>query len=424
MNIEKKSLEMHRKLKGKLETMPKCEIKDSEDISLLYTPGVAYPCLEIKKDLKKAYEYTMKFNTIAIVTNGTRVLGLGNIGCEASLPVMEGKALLFKRYGAVDAIPLPINERDVEKFIEMVRKLTPAFGGINLEDIESPQCFKILERLREELDIPVWHDDQQGTATVILAGLINATKLVAKDLKKCKIVVFGIGAANSATVKLLENYGVDIGNIVVLDRKGILNEDRKDLKETYKWEFCLKTNKENLKGDLKNAIKNADILIAASKSGPGTIDGKLIEKMNDDAIVFALANPVPEIMPEEAKKHGAKIVATGRSDYPNQVNNSLIFPAMFRGVLSVMAKRITDKMMIKAAKTLAKIAEKRGLNYNYILPKMEEYDLFCDELATEIGMEAIKENLAIRKINKIELKDEIERMLKENREKLKMLGRL
>jgi len=423
MNIKEESLELHKKLKGKLETMPKCDVKTSKDISLLYTPGVAYPCLEIKEDVDKAYEYTMKYNTIAIITNGTRVLGLGNIGCEASLPVMEGKALLFKRYGAVDAVPLPINERDVDKFVEIVSKITPAFGGINLEDIESPQCFKILEVLRDKLNIPVWHDDQQGTATVILAGLINATKIVGKDLKDCKIVVFGIGAANTATVKLLEHYGVDIGNVVIVDSKGILNREREDLKNTYKWEFCVKSNKEGLKGDLSVAIKDADILIAASKPGPGTIDGKLIEKMNEEAIVFALANPVPEIMPEEAKKHGAKIVATGRSDYPNQVNNSLIFPAMFRGVLSVMAKKISEGMMVKAAETLAKVAEEK-MNETYILPKMEEYDSFCGFLATEIGMEAIRENLVRRKISKEKLREEIEKMLEENREKLIKLGRL
>ncbi len=419
---ESKPLAWHRFYRGKVEVLPKCAIRDLDDFAIYYTPGVAEPCLEIKDDPDTAYEYTSKWNTVAIVTDGSRVLGLGNIGALASLPVMEGKALLFKYLGGVDAFPLPIDEQNPDKLIEIVKKVSPAFGGINLEDISTPKCFYILDRLRKELDIPVWHDDQQGTATATLAGLINALKLVGKRIEDVKIAVVGVGASNTATVRLLEKFGAKPENMFLVDSKGILGRHREDLKDTYKWEFCLKTNGEGRVGGIREALKGVDVVIAASRPGPGIIKPEWIKEMAEDPIVFALANPVPEILPEDAKKAGAKIVATGRSDFPNQVNNSLVFPAVFRGVLTVRAKTITDEMTIEAAKALAKFAEP-NLSEDYIVPRMTESDVF-PEVATAVALKAIEQGVARLKMSRDEIYRECKELIENTQEKIRKLMEL
>jgi malate dehydrogenase (oxaloacetate-decarboxylating) len=381
------SIEAHRRCRGKIEIMPKCDVKSYDDFAVWYTPGVAEACRAITEDRAEAFELTNRWNTVAIVTDGTRVLGLGNIGAEAALPVMEGKALLFKCLGGVDAVPLCLNGR-VE---EVVRAIAPTFGGINLEDIESPRCFSLLEKLRSTLDIPVWHDDQQGTATAVVAGLINALRVAGKRAEDIRIVVVGAGAAGVAIERLLPEMGVDEGKIIVTDVKGILNEEREDLESNpYARAICERTNRESMSGGIAQAMKGADVVIAAS--APGALRKEHIGVMNDNAIVFAMANPVPEIMPAEAMDAGAMIVATGRSDFENQVNNSLVFPAVFRGVLDVRAKKITDDMCIAAAKALAESAEAR-LSEHYILPRMDETEPFVRE-ATAVGMEAIREGIA------------------------------
>jgi len=418
-----KPLVWHRFYRGKVEVLPKCAIRSLEDFAVYYTPGVAEPCLRIKENPDDAYEYTFKWNTVAVVTDGSRVLGLGNIGALASLPVMEGKALLFKYLGGVDAFPLPIAEQDEDKFIEIVKAISPAFGGINLEDLSTPKCFSILDRLKEELDIPVWHDDQQGTATATLAGLINALKLVGKKIEDVTIAIIGVGAANVATVRLLEKYGAKPENMILVDSKGILGTHRDDLKGTYKWELCLKTNGESRVGGIREALKGVDVVIAASKPGPGVIKKEWIKEMADNPIVFALANPVPEILPEEAKEAGAKIVATGRSDYPNQVNNSLVFPAVFRGVLTVRARTITDEMTIEAAKTLAKFAEENGLSEDYIIPTMTESEVF-PEVATAVALKAIEQGVARIRLSRDEIYRECKEIIDKTQKKLAKLMEL
>ena len=377
--------------------IPKVPIKSLDDFSVLYTPGVAAVSKEIAKNKDLSFHYTYRWNAIAIVTDGTRVLGLGDIGPEAAMPVMEGKALIFKYLGGVDAIPLPINTKDPDKIVETVKILESAFGGINLEDIESPKCFYILDKLRQILEIPVWHDDQQGTAGATLAGLITSIEITGKDPKSMKIILYGAGAANIATARLLYKYGIPYENMVVIDSRGPLYKGRQDedemkLENPWKYELLEKTNKEGVK-TLEEAFKNADVLIAASKPGPGVIKPEWIKLMNKDPIVFALANPVPEIWPDEAKKAGAKIVATGRSDLPNQVNNSLIFPAVFRGALDVRAKTISDEMVIEAARELAAFAREKGLSENYIIPKMTEWEVY-PRVAAAVGMKAIQQGLA------------------------------
>jgi len=346
------ALKLHPFYRGKIEIVPKCIIRNSSDFAIWYTPGVAQTCKIIARHKEAVYDNTNKWNTIAIVSDGTRVLGLGDIGPEAGLPVMEGKALLFKYLGGVDAFPICLDTKDPDEIITAVKWLQPSLGGINLEDIEKPKCFYILERLREEMDIPVWHDDQQGTATIILAGLLNALKIIGKDIAEIKISMIGAGAANMAIARLLISAGVPASNIIMADSKGILHPERKDIdreKDIQKWKMCGETNKEGRKGDIKKAIEGTDICIACSRPGPGTIKKEWVRKMADDAVIFACANPVPEIWPWEAKEAGARIVATGRSDFPNQVNNSLGFPGIFRGTLDVRAKTITDEMCIAAA---------------------------------------------------------------------------
>ncbi|HEM62564.1 MAG TPA: NADP-dependent malic enzyme, partial [Chloroflexi bacterium] len=319
------AMKLHPFYKGKIEMVAKCVIRDFQDFGIWYTPGVAAPCRAIAEDKELAYEYTNKWNTIAVVTDGTRVLGLGDIGPEAAMPVMEGKALLFKYLGGVDAVPICLDTKDPEQFMAAVKLLQPSFGGINLEDISQPKCFRILDTLRQEMQIPVWHDDQQGTAAVTLAGLINALEIVGKSLSEARIAMIGAGAANLCIARLLISAGVTPGHIIISDSKGTLHRGRTDLKEKYaeKWEMCLQTNEDDLVGGNAEAIRGADVLIALSTPGPGTVKPEWVAEMAQDAIVFACANPVPEIWPWEAKEAGARIVATGRSDFPNQVNNSL-----------------------------------------------------------------------------------------------------
>lgn len=414
------AIEVSSRYKGKIQILPKVPIRSLEDFAILYTPGVAAVSKEISKNPDLSFQYTYRWNSIAVVTDGTRVLGLGNIGPEAAMPVMEGKALLFKYLGGVDAIPLPIGTKDPDKIIETVKILEPAFGGINLEDIESPKCFYILDKLREELHIPVWHDDQQGTAGATLAGLISALEIVGKSPTKIKILLYGVGAANIATARLLKSYGIPYSNMILIDTKGPLyrgREDEEEIKNTNPWKYELlkESNKDNVT-TVEKAFEGADVLIAASKPGPHTIDPKLISKMNKDAIVFALANPVPEIWPDEAKKAGARIVGTGRSDLPNQINNSLIFPAVFRGALDVRAKTITDDMVIAAARELSAFAREKGLSEDYIIPKMTEWEVY-PRVAAAVGSKAVQQGIARVNLSYEEIYNNARQMI-ENARKL------
>ncbi len=379
-DVSTRALHLHALYKGKVQVMPKCPVEGGEDFAILYTPGVAEPCRAIQTAPEDVYRYTNKGNTIAIVTDGSRVLGLGDIGPEAGLPVMEGKALLFKFLGGVDAVPICLDTKDPDRIVETVRLLQPSFGGVNLEDIAQPKCFGILDSLRERLDIPVWHDDQQGTATATIAGLVNALKVVGKALSDIRIVMIGVGAANVAVFRMLDTLGVDPGAITACDSRGLLHRGRRDIEEEQdafydKWNICRTTNPDNLTGDPSSSFIGADVCIAFSKPEPGVIDPAWVRTMNRDAIVFACANPMPEIWPSEAKAAGARIVATGRSDFPNQLNNSLVFPGLFRGVLDAGATTITDEMIHAAAMALAGYAEARGLDDDHILPTMDDWEL-------------------------------------------------
>lgn len=425
VDYDKMAIEVASKYKGKIQIIPKVPVNSLDDFSVLYTPGVAAVSKAIHQDKSLSFQYTYRWNVIGIVTDGTRVLGLGNIGPEAAMPVMEGKSLLFKYLGGVDAVPLTLNTTDADKIIETVKILEPAFGGINLEDIESPKCFYILDRLREELQIPVWHDDQQGTAGATLAGLIGALEVVGKKPGDIKVVLFGTGAANIATARLLYKYGVPYSNMILVDSGGVLyrgRDDEEQMKEenVWKYELLKQTNKDNVTS-VEKAFEGADVLIAASKPGPGTISKDLIAKMNKDAIVFALANPVPEIWPDEAKKAGARIVGTGRSDLPNQINNSLIFPAVFRGALDVRAKTITDEMVIEAARELVAFAREKGLNENYIIPKMTEWEVF-PRVAAAVGTKAIQQGVARVKMSYEELLINAKNMIEKARSQMKTLA--
>ncbi|MDP7207792.1 MAG: NADP-dependent malic enzyme, partial [Candidatus Bathyarchaeota archaeon] len=366
----------HAFYRGKVEVMPKCAIRSLQDFSIWYTPGVAQSCRDIEKDLGQAFEQTSKWNYVGVVSDGTRVLGLGDIGAHAGMPVMEGKALIFKYLGGVDAFPICLATKDPQEIIQAVKWLEPTFGGINLEDFSKPKCFDILDTLRNEMPIPVWHDDQQGTAAVVLAGVINALKVVGKKMSNAKFTIVGSGAANTRSFYILESAGVNPKNVIIVDSRGTLHHNRGDLKGTYKWPMTLKTNPDGIEGDKTEAMKGSDIVIAASRPGPGVIKPNEVALMADDAIVFACANPIPEIWPWEAKESGAKVVATGRSDFPNQVNNSLVFPAIFRGALDVRAKTISDEMCIASAIELAKYAEDKGINEEYILPTMSEWEIY------------------------------------------------
>ncbi|MGD0782781.1 MAG: NADP-dependent malic enzyme [Candidatus Aminicenantales bacterium] len=389
---------LHKFYKGKLGVALKCRVRDFNDFAIWYTPGVAKVCMEIAADKQKAYEYTNKWNNVAVISDGTRVLGLGDIGPEAGLPVMEGKGILYKYLGGVDAFPICLDEKDPDKIIAICKALQPSFGGYNLEDIAQPKCFRILDVLRQECEIPVWHDDQQGTACVTVAGLVNALKLVKKDIREVKCTVVGSGASGINIARLIMKAGSSPENMLSVDSKGILSRDRADraaLQEKFKekWEICMATNPHGRQGSMADAIKGADVLIAASTPGPGTIKPEWIKTMAPNSIVFAEANPIPEIWPWEAKEAGARIVATGRSDFPNQVNNSLGFPGIFRGALDVRAKTITDEMCIAAAMELAKVAEDKGIHEEYIVPNMDEWEVFPRE-AVAVGSKAIEQGVA------------------------------
>jgi malate dehydrogenase (oxaloacetate-decarboxylating) len=388
---------LHPFYHGKTEVVPKACIRSLSDFAIWYTPGVAAPCLDIKDHPEKVWEHTAKGNTIAVVSDCTRVLGLGDIGPEAGLPVMEGKAMLFKYLGGVDAVPICLDTKDPEEIIKAVKWLAPTFGGFNLEDISSPKCFGVLERLRAECRVPVWHDDQQGTAAVTVAGLINALKLVGKAPDQVKVALYGAGAANVRIAHLLIMAGIQARNLIVCDSRGILHRGRTDLKQSApeKWRLAEITNERQLSGPAPEAIKGADVLIALSVPGPGVIKKDWVSSMAKEAIVFACANPTPEIWPWEAKEAGARIVATGRSDFPNQVNNSLGFPGIFRGTLDVRARTITDEMCLEAARELARCAEDRGLRDDYLIPTMDDWEVFPREAAA-VGMKAVEQGLALR----------------------------
>ena len=414
---------MHKYYGGKVQVMPKCSITDPTDFSIWYTPGVAMPCKEIQADPDKSFELTNRWNYVAVVTDGTRVLGLGNIGPEAALPVMEGKALLFKYLGGVDAFPICLRTKNPEEITRVCELLEPSFGGINLEDIEKPKCFSVLEKTRERLQIPVWHDDQQGTATVILAGLINAFKIVGKKPNGSLITLIGSGAANIRTAYVLIKWGMKPGNIIMVDTKGIVYPGRADItrdEDPWKYDLAQVTNAERRQGDTAEALKGVDAVVAASKPGPGTMNREWIKAMADDAIVFACANPIPEIWPWEAEEAGAKIVATGRGDFPNQVNNSLGFPAIFRGVLDVKAKTVTDDMCIAAASELASFAEERGMNERDILPRMEEWEVFPRE-AVACALKSMEQGLARVKLSRQELYERASTIIANARDSTKLL---
>ena len=400
------AMKLHPFYRGKVKVTPKCAIRDFNDFAIWYTPGVAEPCKEIQRTPEKVFEHTNKANMVAVVTDGTRVLGLGDIGPEAGLPVMEGKAILFKYLGGVDAFPICLDTKDPDEIIKTVLLLQPTFGGINLEDIAQPKCFYILDTLRREARIPVWHDDQQGTAAITLAGLINAVKVVGKKLEQVKIAMVGAGASNIAISRVIIAAGVDPKKVFMTDTKGILHpnrEDKEELKKNFKekWHMATTTNAEGRRGGIPEAMIGADVLA-------------------EDPVVFVCANPIPEMWPWEAKEAGAKVVATGRSDFPNQVNNSLGFPGIFRGTLDVMARTITDEMCIAAAQELAKCAEDKGLDPEYIIPTMDEWEVFPRE-ATAVGMKAIEQGVARLKMSREELFEKSSKIIKQAREETQFL---
>ena len=363
-NVYEKALELHEKKQGKISVVSKVEVKNREDLSLAYSPGVAEPCRKIAANKNDVYKYTAKGHIVAVITDGTAVLGLGDIGPEAALPVMEGKCVLFKEFGGVDAFPICLDTKDPEEIIRTVKLLAPGLGGINLEDISAPRCIEIETRLKKELDIPVFHDDQHGTAIVVVAGLINALKVVNKKVEDIKVVVNGTGAAGSSIIKLLRNLGVK--NILGVDRVGILRRSDKDKYDFSKRELAEITNETDMKGGLKEAIVGADVFVGVS--APNLLTKDMVRSMNRDAIVFAMANPTPEIMPEDALEAGAAIVGTGRSDYPNQINNVLVFPGLFKGALRAKAKKITEDMKLAAAHGLAGLLKEEELTKEYIIP--------------------------------------------------------
>jgi malate dehydrogenase (oxaloacetate-decarboxylating) len=413
------AMELHPFYRGKIETALKCCVRNFDDFAIWYTPGVAAPCRAIAEDQELVYEYTNKWNTVAVVSDGTRVLGLGDIGPKAGLPVMEGKALLYKYLGGVDGVPIMLDTKDPDQIINTVLTLQPGFGGVNLEDISQPKCFYILDTLREKAEIPVWHDDQQGTATVTLAALINALKIVGKEMSEVRITFIGSGASNVACSRLIFGWGADPAKCFMVDSKGILGEHRKDLelrKAEFvdKWHLCQITNEGGREGGIPEAMKDADVVIALSRSGPGVIQPEWVESMADDSIVFACANPVPEIWPWEAKAAGARIVATGRSDFPNQVNNSLGFPGIFRGALDVRARTITDDMCFAAAEALANHVGDR-LDEEQILPTMDDWEVFARE-AVAVAMKAQEQGVARVSLGHDELYNHARSIIKRSRD--------
>ena len=362
-DVYEQSLKLHEEHHGKIRVESKVKVETMQDLSLAYTPGVAQPCREIHANEEEVYRYSAKGNLVAVVSDGSAVLGLGNIGPKAAMPVMEGKAILFKEFADIDAFPICLDTQDSEEIIKTVKYLAPTFGGINLEDISAPRCFEIEQRLRKELDIPVFHDDQHGTAIVVSAGILNALRLVKKEIASARFVINGAGSAGISIATLLMEIGAK--NIIMVDRRGMLCEGEDWMNDAQK-EMAKKTNQEHLRGDLRDAIKERDVFIGVS--APNIVTSEMIATMHSDAIVFAMANPVPEIMPDEAKKGGARIVATGRSDFPNQINNVLVFPGIFRGALDARAKDITEEMKIAAAKAIASIVSDEELNEEYIIP--------------------------------------------------------
>jgi len=415
---------LHPHYRGKIETALKCPVRDFNDFAIWYTPGVAAPCRAIAEDPDLVYEYTNKWNTVAVVSDGTRVLGLGDIGPKAGLPVMEGKALLYKYLGGIDGIPIMLDTKDPNKIIDTVLLLQPSIGGVNLEDLSQPKCFRILDTLREKAEIPIWHDDQQGTATVTLAGLINALKVVDKKMSDVTIAFVGTGAANVACSRLIFGWGADPGRCFMVDSKGVLGKHRKDLemrKAEYvdKWRLCQTTNNEGREGGIPEAMKDADVVIALSQPGPDILLPEWVEKMSKDPIVFACANPVPEIWPWDAKAAGAAVVATGRSDFPNQVNNSLGFPGIFRGTLDVRARTITDEMCFAAAEAMAnQIGDK--LDEEHILPTMDDWEVFPREAAA-VGMKAQEQGLARLHMSYDELFNHAAKIIKRSHELTQMM---
>ena len=389
MNIYEESLKFHEEKRGKYEIKPTCEVKDAKDLSLAYTPGVAEPCREIHKDPSKAYTYTRKWNTVAFISDGTAVLGLGDIGPLAALPVMEGKSVLFKEFGNVDAFPIVLDTKNVDEIVETVENIAPTLGGINLEDISAPRCFEIEKRLKERLNIPVFHDDQHGTAIVVLSGLLNALKIVNKKLDNIKVVINGAGSAGTAICKLLLSSGVK--NIVMCDINGVISRD-KDLSDNiYMQELANITNPDNVTGTLKDAMVGTDVFIGVS--APNIVSKEMVKTMNKDGIIFAMANPTPEIFPEDAKEAGIAVMGTGRSDYPNQINNVLAFPGVFRGALDVRASEINEEMKVAAAYAIANSVSAEDLNAENIIPKA--FDLKVQDLVAKAVKEAaIKSGVA------------------------------
>ncbi|MBR1477845.1 MAG: NADP-dependent malic enzyme [Lachnospiraceae bacterium] len=375
MDVNEKALKLHEEWNGKINTVAKAPVKSREDLSIAYTPGVAEPCKVIAKDKEAAYKYTIKANTVAVVSDGSAVLGLGNIGPYAAMPVMEGKAVLFKEFGGVNAFPICLDTQDTEEIIKAVTQIAPAFGGINLEDISAPRCFEIEERLKATLDIPVFHDDQHGTAIVVLAGIINSLKIIKKEKESCKIVISGAGSAGVAIAKLLLRYGFK--NILLCDRKGIISKSSENLNSVKK-EMAEVTNPNNETGSLADGLKGADIFIGVS--APGIVTKEMAASMNKDAIIFALSNPVPEIMPDAAKEAGARIIGTGRSDFPNQINNVVAFPGIFKGALEGRARQITEEMKLAAAEAIAALVPEEELSETNIMP-----EAFNPKVAEEVA---------------------------------------
>jgi len=399
LTLREQALHMHRTNQGKLETVSKVPVRNAEDLSLAYSPGVAEPCKEIYEKPETVYDYTMKGNTVAVVSDGTAVLGLGNIGPEAAMPVMEGKALLFKSFAGVDAFPICLKTTEVDKIIETVKLLEPTFGGVNLEDIAAPNCFEIEERLKKETNIPIFHDDQHGTAIVTVAGLVNALRVVGKSMTEIKIVANGAGAAGIAIIKLLYSYGVR--DIIMCDTKGAIYEGRTIGMNDIKEKVALITNRDKKRGSLEDVIKGADVFIGVSAAG--ALTKEMVESMNVDPIIFAMANPDPEILPADAKAAGAKVVGTGRSDFPNQVNNVLAFPGIFRGALDVRATHINEKMKVAAVHAIAGLVEDHELNPDYVIPRPFD-ERVAPEVAAAVAKAAMETGVARIKIDPEEVK--------------------
>ncbi|MED4228984.1 NADP-dependent malic enzyme [Neobacillus cucumis] len=389
--LRDKALQMHRDKQGKLEVKAKVEIKNANDLSLAYSPGVAEPCMEIYENPNRVYEYTMKGNTIAVVSDGSAVLGLGNIGPEAAMPVMEGKAALFKNFANVDAFPICLNTQDAEEIIETVKRLEPTFGGVNLEDISAPRCFEIEERLKKETNIPIFHDDQHGTAIVTVAGLVNALKLVDKKMDEIKVVINGAGAAGVAIAQLLNRFGVY--DVILCDTKGAIYENRQYGMNSFKEKLARQTNRNNAEGSLEEVIVGADVFVGVSVAG--ALTKEMILSMRRDAIIFAMANPVPEIMPDEAKAAGAKVIGTGRSDFPNQVNNVLAFPGIFRGALDVQATEINEEMKKAAVYAISSLISEEQLSEDYVIPNPFD-DRVASEVAKAVATAAVETGVARR----------------------------